>query len=222
VVATLVACKINTDLDQAVAIEIVLPDSGRVEVTDTFRPSGRALNGLGDSVLAQLYWRSLDTGKLAILDSATGLSLAKVVGIARLQARTANLLSNPQPVSVVAKLDSVQAVGATHDTIQVTPDSTETLDSLSVPLQVQAFATGGAAVGRRVVYAATTYPPRDSAVTFVPRDTVATGSTGIASVRLRLLHGTVPDSVVVTATMSRFNGALIPGSPVTFVVEFGP
>lgn len=191
----------------------MLPDSGRVEITDTFQPSGRALNGLGDSVAAQLYWSSLDTGTLAILDSATGLSLAKVVGIARLQARTVNLISNPQPVSVVAKLDSVTAGGATRDTV---------LDSLSAPLLVQAFATGGVAVGRRVVYAATTYPPRDSAVTFVPKDTVATGSTGIASVRLRLLPGTVPDSVMVTATMTRFSGAPIPGSPVTFVVEFGP
>ena len=193
----------------------MLPDSGRVEITDTFRPSGRALNGLGDSVTAQLYWSSLDTGRLAILDSATGLSLAKVVGIARLQARTTNLISNPQPVSVLAKLDSVTAAGATRDTIKVS------LDSLSAPLLVQAFATGGAAVGRRVVYAATTFPPRDSAVTFVPRDVVTTGSTGTASAQLRLLPGAVPESVVVTATMSRLNGTLIPGSP-SFVVVFGP
>ena len=193
---------------------MVLPDSGRVEITDTFRPQGRALNGLGDSVMAQLSWSSLDTDKLAILDSTTGLSLAQVVGIARLQARTTNLISNPQPVSVLAKLDSVTAAGATRDTIHL-------LDSLSAPLQVQAFATGGAAVGRRVVYAATTFPPRDSAVTFVPRDVVTTGSTGIASARLKLLPGPVPDSVVVTATMTRLNGTPIPGTP-TFVVEFGP
>ena len=67
------------------AIEIVLPDSGRVEVTDTFRPGGRALNGLGDSVQAPLHWSSLDTA-LVVLDSATGISIATVVGTARLQA----------------------------------------------------------------------------------------------------------------------------------------
>src|SRR5260221_2177390 len=39
------------------------PDSGRVEVTDTFRPRGRALNGLGDSVQADLFWSSLDTAR---------------------------------------------------------------------------------------------------------------------------------------------------------------
>jgi len=39
--------KINTDLNLAVAIEIVLPDSARVEVTDTFRPSGRPLKRPG-------------------------------------------------------------------------------------------------------------------------------------------------------------------------------
>ena len=192
----------------------MLPDSGRVEITDTFRPQGRALNGLGDSVMVQLSWSSLDTDKLAILDSATGLSLAKAVGIARLQARTTNLISNPQPVSVLPKLDSVQAVGATRDTVHLT-------DSLSAPLQVQAFATGGVAVGRRVVYTATTYPPRDSAVTFVPRDVVTTGSTGIASAQLKLRPGLVPDSVVVTAAMTRLNGTPIPGNP-TFVVGFAP
>jgi len=89
-----------------VAIEIVLPDSGRVEVTDTFRPSARALNGLGDSVQAQLFWSSLDT-TLQVLDSTTGVSLAKRVGTGRLQARTGKLFSNTQTVQLLARLDSI-------------------------------------------------------------------------------------------------------------------
>lgn len=207
------ACKINTDLDQAVAIEIVLPDSGRVELTDTFLPSGRALNGLGDSVAADLRWASLDTAIIEVLDSTTGLSLPKALGSGRLQARAGNLISNPQNVTVVARLDSVVRVGARSDTL---------VDSLSSPLQVQAYATGAIPNNRRVVYAATTYPASGPVVTFVPNDSVTTNPSGIASAQLRLLPGSIPDSVVVTVTMKRPNGTPIPGSGLTFVVEYGP
>jgi len=198
-----------------VAIEIVLPDSARVEVTDMFRPSGRALNGLGDSVQAQLYWSSFDT-TLTVLDSATGVSLANAVGTARLQARTGRLFSNPETVNILARLDSIQAV-ETRDTVFVTADS------LSDSLRVQAYALGGIPGGRRVVYTFAIFPDTGAVVTLVPNDTVFTSSaTGIAAVSVRLLPGPIPDSVVVTATMRHVNGTVVPGSPQTFVVEFRP
>ncbi len=215
------ACKINTDLDQPVAIEITLPDSGRVEVTETFRPSGRALNGVGDSVEAQLSWSSLDTAALAVLDSTTGVSISKTIGTARLQAHTGTLFSNPQTVTVLARLDSLRAAGDTRDTVFVTPVPPDTAaDSLSDSLRVQAYALGGAIpANRRVVYAVTTFPDSGPVVTLVPKDTVFTNSAGVASTRLRLRTGPLPDSVVVTATMRHVNGTLVPDS-VTFVVEF--
>jgi len=198
-----------------VAIEIVLPDSARVEVTDMFRPSGRALNGLGDSVQAQLYWSSLDT-TLTVLDSATGVSLANAVGTARLQARTDRLFSNPEVVTILPRLDSLRAGGDTQDTVFVSADS------LSDSLSVQAYALGGIPGARRVVYAFATYPDTGAVVTLVPNDTVFTSSaTGIAAVRVRLQQGPVPDSVVVTAIMRHVNGTLVPDS-VVFVVEYRP
>ena len=204
------------------AIEIVLPDSARVEVTDMFRPSGRALNGLGDSVQAQLYWSSLDT-TLTVLDSATGVSLATAVGTARLQARTGNLFSNPQTVSVLARLDSLRAAGATRDTVFVTPVPPDTAaDSLSDSLRVQAYALGGIPANRRVVFALTIYPDTGSVVTLLPNDTVFTSSAGLAVTRVRLQGGPVPDSVVVTATMRHVNDTLVSDSLLTFVVEFRP
>jgi hypothetical protein len=203
-----------------VAIEVVLPDSGRVELTDTFRPRGRALNGLGDSVQAQLYWSSLDT-TLAVVDSTTGVSIAKAVGPARLQARTGRLFSNPQTVQVLARLDSMFAGGPTRDTVVVTP-TPSTTDSLSKPLTIATVAFGGKAATRRVVYAITTYPSTGPVVTLLPHDTVFTGTDGTAATQVRLHTGTLPDSVVVTATMRRFHGGALPGSPVTFVVEFRP
>jgi hypothetical protein len=214
------ACKINTDVNQPVAIEIILPDSGRVEVSDTFRPSGRALNGFGDSVAAPLFWTSFDT-TLEVLDSTTGVSIGRAQGSARLQARAGELPSNPQTVSVLARLDSMAAADNTRDTLDVTPTDS-TADSLSAPLKIQTFAFGGIASGRPVIYAFTTYPDSGPVVTLLPKDTVTTASDGTASVQLRLHKGTVPDSVVVTATMRKFHGDSLPGSPVTFVVEFRP
>ena len=215
--AAVFACKINTDLDQPVAIDIVLPDSGRVEVTDTFRPRARALNGIGDSVQAELSWASLDTAVLAVLDSTTGVSISKTIGSARLQARTGNLFSNPQTVTVLARLDSIRVLGAARNTVFAA-------DSLSDSLQVQAFALGGAIpANRRVVFTKTTFPASDSMVTLVPKDTVFTNpSTGVAVVQVRLGTGPVPDSVVVTATMQHVNRTPVQGSPLTFVVEFRP
>jgi hypothetical protein len=220
VLAAVFACKINTDPNQAVAIEIVLPDSGRVEVTDTFRPSGRALNGIGDSVQAQLYWSSLDT-TLAVLDSATGVSIAKTLGPARLQARTGRLFSNPEAVTILGRLDSLRALGASRDTVFVTPVPPNTLaDSVSDSLRVQAYAFGAIPAARRVVYAFTIFPDSGSVVTLVPKDTVLTSASGVAAVRVQLHQGgPVPDSVVVTATMRHLNGTLVPDT-VTFVVEF--
>lgn len=204
------------------AIEIVLPDSGRVELTDTFRPRGRALNGLGDSIQAQLYWHSLDSA-LAVLDSATGVSIGKTLGSARLQARSGLLRSNPLAVTIVERLDSLRALGATRDTVFVTPVPPNTLaDSLSDSLTVQAYAFGRIPISRRVVYAFTTFPASGPVVTLVPNDTVLTNTAGVAAARVRLQPGgTIPDSVVVTAIMRHVNGRLVPDT-VTFVVEFRP
>ena len=198
------------------AIEILLPDSGRVEVTDTYRPSGRALNGLGDSVQAQLFWSSLDT-TLEVLDSTTGVSLATAVGTARLQARTGNLFSNPQTVTIRERLDSLRAAGATRDTVSAA-------DSLSDSLSVQAFALNGVIpANRRVVFAVVdTFPTGGPGVTLVPNDTVFTNGTGLAAVRVRRPAGAAPDSVVITATMNHVNQTAVNGSPVTFVVEIKP
>ena len=211
--AAVCACKLSYQPDQAVAIAIILPDSARVEVTDTFRPRAIALNAVGDSVQANVVWSSLDTAALAVVDIATGASLAKAIGSARLQARTDRLISNTQLVTILARLDSMAADTLTRDS---------TTDSVSFPLRIKTIAVGGTASGRRVIYAFTTYPAGGPVVTLLPRDTVTTGADGKASVQVRRHPGPLPDSVVVTATMQRFHGGPLPGSPVTFVVEFRP
>src|SRR5437899_10495881 len=44
------ACKVSTNLDQVVALEVVLPNGGQVGVGDTLLPSGPAPNGHGDTI----------------------------------------------------------------------------------------------------------------------------------------------------------------------------
>jgi len=213
-----VACgQLGTDLDQVVALEVFLPDSGRIEVTDTLRPRARALNGRGDSVPISIYWTALDT-ILAVVDSATGVTYASAVGTGRLQARAGNLRSNPQSVVVLPPLDSASAAGALRDTITVSAP-----DSLSDSLFVKAWVGASGAAGRRVVYAVDTiYTTGVTTVTFVPSDTVKTNTGGIAAAQLRLAPGVRPDSVLVTASLRRPDGTLVPGTPLTFVLEFQP
>ncbi len=199
------------------ALEVLLPDSGRVELTDTLRPRARALNGRGDSVAAQVYWSSLDTAIVAVADSATGVTLAKAVGTGRLQARAGTLRTNPLSVVVLAPLDSASAAGPVRDTVTVSAP-----DSLSDSLIVKAWVGASGSGGRRVVYAADIYPPGVTTVTFVPGDTVNTNSAGVAVAQLRLAAGIRPDSVVVTAVLRHLDGTPVPGTPVTFVVEFRP
>ena len=192
------------------------PDSGRLEVGDMLLPSARALNGRGDTVPAQVYWSSLDTAIVAVVDSATGATFAKAVGTGRLQARFGSLRSNPQTVFVLVRLDSASAAGPIRDTIIVSAP-----DSLSDSLVVKAWAGASGAPGRPVVYTVA-YPPGDSTVKFVPKASVVTDAAGIAVTRLQFITGPRPDSIVVSAAVRRPNGTDVPGSPVIFVVEFRP
>ena len=214
------ACKVSTNLDQVVALEIVLPNGGQVEVGDTLLPRARALNGHGDTITTNIFWVALDTTIITVLDSTTGATLGDAIGQGRLQARVGLLTSNPQTVSVVTHLDSVQAAAPvlTRDTIIISQP-----DSISDSLRVQLFATPAVPVGRRVVFSATTFPASDPLVTLVPKDTIFSSGTGLAATQVRRpAGGTLPDSVVVSATVQRPDGTPIPGSPVTFVVEFRP
>jgi hypothetical protein len=164
-----------------------------------------------------VYWSSLDTAIVPVVDSVTGVTFAKAAGSGRLQARVGGLRSNPQSVVVLVRLDSASAAGPIRDTITVSAP-----DSLSDSLDVKAWTGAAGAGSRTVAYTATIYPPSGTTVTFVPKPIVQTDAGGTAVARLRFDAGPRPDSVVVTAAVRRPNGTQVPGSPVTFVVEFRP
>ncbi|HXF96615.1 MAG TPA: hypothetical protein VNI61_11010, partial [Gemmatimonadales bacterium] len=75
---------------------------------------------------------------------------------------------------------------------------------------------------RRLTYALTVFPAGAGTLTLIPNDTARTDANGIAVVQVRLDGGGSPDSVRVAAHAAHRDGAPVPGSPVTFVVEFRP
>ena len=229
------ACgRLGTDLDAVIAIEVTLPDSGIVERGDTMIPRARALNGRGDSVATTVYWSALDTLIVQVLDTTTGATLGKKPGSVsgRIQARAGSLRSNPLSVAVRPQADTLFASGTGRDTVTASASADSLSDSLKVQIQdlyvlsdtVRACSKGITPVNlaARPVTFQITYPTGGSGFTLVPQDSVLSGSGGIAVVRVRLVNRTLPDSAVVTATAVRANGLPVPGSGVTFVVEFVP
>ena len=203
------------------AIEVSLPNSGSVELGDTIFPTARALDGRGDSVAATIYWTSLDTAHVTVLDSTTGATLGKANGGGAIQARIGNLRSNALAITVVAAADTVVAVGPTRDSVSVGAR----VDSLSDTLKVEVADTAGGGLtglASRLVLLQIIYPTDTSAFTLVPADTVRTSVGGIATLRVRLKNRALPDSVVLSATARHLGGTPIPGSPITFTVIFAP
>ena len=202
-----------------IAIQVSLPDSGIVEEGDTIVPLARALNGYGDSVAADIIWVTADTATLQVLDPTTGATLGRKPPSGKLQARVGSLRSPILTVTVRPQADTLFAAGPVRDTVAAP-------DSLSGPLEVRLedLTTGTTPVGlaNRPVVFALTYPTGGGAFTLLPGDTVLTGAGGLASVQVRLVSRALPDSAVVEARAVRANGQAVPGSSLTFVVEFQP
>ena len=224
------------DLSRVIAIEVSAPDS--LEEYDTLTPRARVLDGHGDSVAATVVWAAGDTAPiLIVLDTLTGRTVANRLGqTGHLVAltRSQGITSNAIAIRTLAAADTLFATGATVDTVALSADSVS--DSLKVEVADTIKSSSGgdsltvALAGRPVVYVIT-YPATSGPVTLVTNDsthglvttdTVATGTSGIAFVQVRLLGAPVPDSVVVAAIARRVVGDTVPGSPVTFVVRFRP
>lgn len=213
-VITGVACKaLSPDFDAIIAIDVSLPDSGKVPVGDTILPQGKALNGRGDSVAAAIVWSGLDS--TIQVDSLTGATVGVSAGTGRILARVGNLRSSPAVVTVIGVRDSIAAAGPTIDTVHVSAP-----DSLSDSLFIRADSAGVPLVGFRIALSFA-FPPGGTGVTLVPGDTVVTDGTGIAVFQVRLI-GVQPDSAVVNASATSGTGVPAVGSPIKFVVEFVP
>ena len=224
------------DLNRTIALDVAAPDS--LEEYDSVTPRARLLDGHGDSVAATIVWSlpdSADTVALKLIDATTGRITVNHTGLTgRLLARAGTFVGNPVSIRTLAAADTLFAARPVRDSVSVMAT-----DSLSDSLQVELAdtvksSTGGDSLtvplgGRPVVYTITYsgtggsvgLVTSDTTRTGVTTDTVATASSGIAFVKVRL-RGSLPDSVVVTASARRAVGTPVPGSPVTFVVRFRP
>ena len=228
------ACGNLGDLGAVIALDVSAPDS--LEEYDTLRPVARALDGHGAPVKAPVLWSVLDTAVLLLRDPTRGTTIVRQVGPTpgRLVAQAAGVTSNVISIRPLAAADTLFAPGLTT----LTPRVADSLsDSLKVELaDTLKSASGGDSTvplaGRPIRYTIV-YPAPAGSVTLAPGDTsrtlattanVATGSSGIGFVKVRLLGPVLPDSIVVTARAHRAvsDSSTIPGSPVTFRVRFVP
>lgn len=183
-----------------------------IDIGDTAKPNGIAVNGRGNPAQATLVWSSLDT-TIRVVDTTTGSAVGVSAGPGRLVARVGALRSNLVMVTVLDTLDSIAAVPPTVDTVTVSKP-----DSVSRILTVEAFRGGNGTALRRIALSVD-FPPGGTGITLVPGDTIVTGSQGTASFQVRLT-GVRPDSAAITASAT-YRGAAVPGSP-HYVVVFLP
>ena len=237
VVATVLSCKFGAASSAIIALAVIAPDS--LEQLDTLRPRAYAVNGNGDSLAPAALWTTLDTAALAVLNPAAGQTVVRRPGlVGRLEAQVGPLISNPLSIATLFAADTLRPAGPTLDSVHVPPQRP---DSLSDSIKVQLLTDTASMrlpsdslvplVGRPVVFtivrattlASVTLVKLDTAhAAGVTVDTVATSALGIATVKVRLLRGPLPDTVLVTASARRAVRTAVPGSPDTFVVRFLP
>ena len=197
-----------------------IPDSSHVDLGDTLQVTAVALNGSGDSVSATFRWANLDT--ILEIDSVTGLVFGRVPGTGQIQARTGTLISNPQPITVFIRPDTAFADNTpAPDSVSVGAKTDSLSDSLRIRVQ-HYDPTDTLNLAARPVTFTLLYPTDTASFKLVPTSPYVTDPNGLAVVQVKLRKRTLPDSAVVQATVNRYNGVAVSGSPVTFVVRFYP
>lgn len=225
------------DFGRIVAIELEGSVTRRVEEADTTRLVAFALTAAGERVPdAAIVWQVLDvdSGQVGLtLDTATGLVTGVSPSSVRIAATAEDLRSDVITVTVTPAPDSLAAIEPTRVSVgaseAVSPPLVSVLFDLTtaagqqqplsgkpVRFDVVEPATPSASAGGFLLTAGTdTLPGPDSLVAIPTTDT-----DGRASIRVRRVGTTQPDSAVIHATAQTATGLVVPRSPIRFVVEF--
>ena len=232
--AGLLACgSITSDPNGIIALEVRAPLVPVVEPNDIVQLSAVARNLDGDSVGAQILWRTPDDTTISV-DSLTGqVTGVSLIGVprtrsGRVQAVTGSIVSNFVVFKVILAEDTLAILG--EDSTRVA--STDTL-SAALVARIRSFTPDSSEglQGRSITYEVDSIiPDADTAnVRLSPGSkrliTTTTGASGAPtdSVRVVLVHGIPrPDSVTVKIRATRPSGALVPGSGQRFRVRFDP
>lgn len=204
-----------------VALELRLPSPAVVEQNDTLRLRARALNADGDSVAADVFWRTLDDTVLTVVDSIGLVTTSRTSGTARVQARVGSLRSDLVSLSLRPRSDTVLLSVA--DTITI-----PAADSLSSALgaRVESLDPVGGVAGTSILYEVVDTVAARGRVRFANgllAFRATTGSDGgpTTAVTLRKVAAQAPPPVVeVRVSASRPSGTPVPGSGQVFTLLF--
>jgi hypothetical protein len=214
----------DTDIPVVLEIRAPAPVGGSappVEIGDTFQLRARALNQDGDSIAAELTWRTPDPS-LIFVEPATGRISGKTAGSGRVQVTSGSLTSDPVTFSVVPAAESL---------VIVQPDSARIAlaDTASIPLvaELDTLNPTGPLQGRQLTYTISNIfgQPGDTAslgggVMSRAVTTSALGQPTISVYVRPIPAASRPDSVYVVVTATRPSGIPIPGSGQRFIVRF--
>lgn len=230
----LLACgSITSDANGVISLEVRAPLVQVVEPNDTIQLSAVARNIDGDSVGAQILWRTPDDTTIWVDSLAGRVTGDSLIGVprtrsARVQAVTGSIVSNFVVFKVILTEDTLAILG--DDSARVA--STDALSPALVG-RIRSFTPDSSegVAGRSITYeVVSVFPDVDTAnVRLSPGNkrliTTTTGANGAPtdSVRVVLVNSTPrPDSALVEIRASRPSGTPVPGSGQQFVVRFDP
>jgi hypothetical protein len=221
-----VACSNAGELaDGIIALDVRPPRPGTVDFGDTARFIVVPLDENGDSVAADVVWRTPDDSVITIIDSALGLVVGDRPDVGgRVQAALGDYRTGLDSIKFQARADTLINLGPAADTVLV--DET-TSDSLTARLE--SFNPVGLLNGRPLIFSVIEPIFSDTSLRTVvlPNgglvDTVTTGAGGTPTpiVTLSRRAGfTAPDSAIVEVRSFRVRGTPVPGSGQRYVVYF--
>lgn len=222
----LVACSNAGELaDGVISLEVRLPRPSTLDYGDTARFVVVPLNQDGDSVPADIRWRTPDDSVITIIDSLNGLVVGNRPDVGgRVQASLGDYHTGLDSVRFQARADTLIFLGPEATTV---PADIVSSDSLTARLESD-DAEGG--LGGRPMIFRVIEPvfadPSQATVALVNGglvDTVTTGTGGTPTPFVTLSRRTgftAPDSAVVQVEAYQALGATVPGSGQKYVVHF--
>ena len=218
---------LGTTSGGVVALEVVRPEVTQLEIGDSLRMEGRALDAQGEVLPeADLWWSSPDT--TVRVDSAGGWVVPILPGLSgRVIARSGSLVSPPTTFTFIARTDTLVRAYPADTTL---PAGVTTSGALAVRLE--SFDPAGPVSGRPLVLEVVEPTFADPGLRTVELstgtllDTLSTGSDGgpAPPVELRAVPGqTPPESAVVEFRSARHRGTeAVPGSGQRTIIRFTP
>lgn len=204
-----------------VALEIRLPSPPALEQNDTLVLRARALDENGDSVAAQVYWRTLDDTLVTLVDSVGIVTTSRTAGAPRLQAHVGSLRSEIVTLTIRPRSDTLTLTVADTITVPAVDNASDTLGAA-----VLSNDPVGGVTGTSILFEVVDTVAADGALEFSNHLLVfraTTGSTGApaTAVTLRKVVGrTPPGSVQVRVSATRPSGTVVPGSGQVFTILF--